>query len=1617
MFNPIEASKAIKDEFISYISTLFHISDKEYEKIFLEELQKEGTITKGPYLELNDSYKKGASLAKLIESNEISPLFNDLEGNLPDKDKELQLNRELFLHQEEAIKKVNNNHNLIVTTGTGSGKTECFIIPIINELLREKEANRLSPGVRAILIYPMNALANDQMKRLRKLLKNYPDITFGVYNGDTEHNEKDGINKYINTFGEKPLSNEILSRETMHKTPPHILVTNYSMLEYMLLRPKDGIVFSGATLRFLVLDEAHTYRGAKGIEISLLLNRLKARINNSDKVLHILTSATLGDKSSNNDIVTFAKSLCNTDFYIDDIIRSETIAPTYCEEAMDIPLPLFDELANPKLPLNQIIEKYNLKIEDGQSDNEFLYDLCCKSTIYRKLREIVNKPMVISDITKELNQFYKISEQDIINIISIAVKASNNSIALVKARYHLFAKALEGAYITLSPKKQLFLTRNTYYKDENDVNWKVFECACCDDCGKLAIFGREIKGKLEFANNSLYSDNMPDYYLINSDDNDYLDDDEFENQKDENSIGDNDYVLCPKCGAIIHKSREFEINCKCKNRNLVKLTKLNKVEKNREVKCSNCGSGRFMPFYLGYDAATAVLGTTLYEQIPEKETILKSSKTEKKTSGNIFTKFRQSKERVEQIEKSKQFLAFSDSRSEAAYFASYMEKSYQEFLRRRGIWHVVEKYRSDMAKNPLDIKEFVDKLKAYFCYNRTFAEPNDDGNKNLTSVSEKNAWIAVLNEMVNARRGNSLSSLGIIKFHFKGNKYGIMNEVAKEKNKKTEDIISLFDLLVLDIIYNGIIESEEPDCLTDDDREYIYYTAKRKYIKKCKNTVTDKNNTSVIGWLPSSYNNGNIRKNNRLKRVMSSLNLNEKEAKELLENYWDGLLIDKLTPTSNEKFYITTDKFEISAVLEPNLWICDKCGKITSFNCLDKCSVVNCNGKLIPITQKEIIDKNHYARLYQSSLMKPLHIKEHTAQLGRDEQKNYQEMFKDNKLNALSCSTTFEMGVDLGDLETIYLRNVPPSPANYVQRAGRAGRRLNSAAFALTYAKMSSHDYTYYNNPEDMITGKIGVPLFEITNEKIVRRHIFAVAFSKFFSENEDVYNGDNADIFLNGKGYERFCDYLNSKPEDLKSLLEKSIPCSLHNKMGIEDYSWINKLIGDKEILKVAVDDFRQTIQYYEKEIKELQNNGELEKAGKLLKILKNFRRNQSDGKGENKLIEDFLVRNNVLPKYGFPVDTVELYQNINSITNDDNVKKLSLNRDLQIAIYEYAPNAQVVADGKLYTSRYIKKLISKTGQGWEESYIAECRNGECKTWNYRNKMPNNERCISCNSLIEDKYWKKAIEPRKGFVAEPESKDCPMHKPDRTYRSDDFYIGSTPKEILEHKIFVTEFDTEIELESSKNDSLMVICSDDFYVCGNCGYSESRSQIRESKENFNSNERSIERKHKDPWGKDCKNNSLKKYKLCHVFRTDVVKIIFDDGYAGDYKTMLSVMYALLEALSSALNIERNDIKGCLHRITYKNRFIYSIILYDAVAGGAGHVRRLITDSGDKFTKVVQKAIEITKYCDCSPSCYNCLRNYYNQRVHDDLDRKLAYSFLSKFSGKIKKVKNKDNLDI
>ena len=336
MFDPIRASEEIKSSYIDYITTSFDMADADYALALKRALKQEGQVARGPYLDIGGSFESGHTLRELMESGDACRLFAELEP-IPEKDRELKLDRPLYLHQEKSLKKASKGQSLVVTTGTGSGKTESFLIPVLHHILCEAERGELDSGVRAIIIYPMNALANDQIKRLRALLKNYPAIRFGIYNGNTPHKKSEALSEYHKTHKDAngapvdPLPNELISREEMQEGPPHILITNYSMLEYMMLRPKDDRVFSGAKLKYIVLDEAHIYKGATGMETSLLMRRLRARISEPDAVQYILTSATLGGPDADSEIVSFAEKLTGVPFSADGIIRSTEKQPQMIE--------------------------------------------------------------------------------------------------------------------------------------------------------------------------------------------------------------------------------------------------------------------------------------------------------------------------------------------------------------------------------------------------------------------------------------------------------------------------------------------------------------------------------------------------------------------------------------------------------------------------------------------------------------------------------------------------------------------------------------------------------------------------------------------------------------------------------------------------------------------------------------------------------------------------------------------------------------------------------------------------------------------------------------------------------------------------------------------------------------------------------------------------------------------------------------------------------------------------------------------------------------------------------------------------------------------------------------
>lgn len=1581
MFNPAKTAEEIKKAYIGYISTTFHFRRHDLQERLVAELYK--TVSKGPFVEIKDSFKSGKCIDELIEDGILSPLYRQLEKDKPYKAK-LPLHRPLYFHQEVAVRKITAGKNVVVSTGTGSGKTNCFLIPIINELLREKENGTLNDGVRAIFIYPMNALANDQIKGLREILMAYPDIRFGVYNGGTQDDETAAIRLYKSMFeNEKhpelrnPLPNEEISRDMMKKHPPHILFTNYAMLEYMLFRPGDDNIFSNSKFKFVVLDEAHVYTGATGIETSFLMGRLKGRINDGASPQFILTSATLGDgtPSGNEKVAEFAERLTGCHFDTDDIVNGFRDKSIKSDCVKEYPVQLFADLYDEHNFFDEVLSKYDIDISYAQErEPEILYDIISSSALYHKMRK-VGHLVRLDELAKTLD----ITQYEVVTFIALCAKARREDKPLVDIRYHFFLKALDGCYLALDHPQSLSMIRQDQYQVSFGKYEKMFEIAVCDDCGEIAIVGKIENGKLVRANDS----DERIFFQV------HFCDDAYESESD--STGESGYFLCKKCGAIIAADEVHNKWCTCDDTSKIKLTRLTKD------KCLNC-DGTLRQFKLGYDAATGVLATALYEQIPEY-TFVKEEDSPHQNSANIF--FQGTERNKKQVATGSQFLIFSDSRQGAAKFACFLEEMYKQFLRRRGIWKVIGENEQKYSKG-LTVSDFVGLLQNYFSTTQLFRTSNFIRDADSAIANDKNAWIAVLDELYNCNRDTSLVSLGMMSFEYLGNSQRIVDVVAQNYHISHNDAKNYLEYLMSEIVRTGAILPDSASDIHDEDREYLFFTPHQKVVTKTKNDVF---NSSP--FLPTIRRLVSGKKtyyhSNKLLTTKRILKVDDDGAMNFLGQYWQYLTSDvggneyRLQSTAGGGYLLPAKYFRVHFGKNAVLWKCKKCGKVTQYNMGGTCNHNGCCGELERIDSVKMASNNYYAKLYECGKITPLFVKEHTAQLAKNDALDYQQQFIRKEINALSCSTTFEMGVDVGDLETVFLRNIPPLASNYAQRVGRAGRSIDAAAFALTYARLSSHDFTFFDKPENMINGRIYPPNFSLDNEKILKRHVYAIALSAFLNSHSDMYDHNSAKAFINEKGYKDFIKWLESKPETLTVLIRKSLPdvnLALRQKY-VDSYEWLNDFCGENGIFTRLINEFEANVSYLKKEC----DKARKEQDDRSLIALNNRLR-----KYENNELIDFLVRGNILPKYGFPVDSVELTQNIAS----DNLKSLNLSRDLAVAIAEYAPSSEIVADGRLYTSRYIRKPVVNHSEmnDFDICYLATCP--DCGNVNF-SEMPigkNGWECVVCGKKLQKLHFHPSIEPRSGFITEEEVKKVPLHAQERKYKTEAIYIGDKNAKVID------QFDYDvngigIHISSTTNDSLVVKSTNEFYVCSKCGYSiaSDESVLLRDYSDYRPGAVFLEdakRRHRHPFGKGlCTSTSLRKYGLHHEFKTDVAKIIFDCN-TNDYPTMLSVMYAILNAFSQELDIERRDIKGCLTYKVRDGRMEHCIIIYDSVPGGAGHSRRIVTEDGAILRNVIQRAYDTLRTCQCEPSCYRCLRSYENQRVHEILNRDKALEFLKSF---------------
>lgn len=630
--NPRTTTEKIKADYRSYVASILTVRDREISQLAKEEV-KHASFVKGPFLEITLPFKDGKTLKELAQAGIISKEFSKMGKNVHYDDWKLRI------HQQRALEHIiNDDRNMVVSTGTGSGKTECYLYPIFNEIMREKEAGILDAGVRALLIFPMNALANDQQKKLRKLLADYPDITFGRYTGETKHaklkekpedaeirlhQEYDIQHQDDFDIGlRKSIPNELMCREYMAKNPPHILLTNYAMLEYMLLRPDTAPFFDTEKAKywkFIVIDEAHTYKGAVGTEIAFLLRRLKERIQHhrSESFRCIATSATLGSERGKAALAKFASQLFGEPFYETDIITTERQKRIPSNNAQDFSFQDYKR-----------IKKDSLKLKEGERGTFLYNELVSDSRLFKLYDVLSEKPKDIIEVANFVFSDVEdntLREQALIDLIELAAaaKKSEYESALLPARYHLFVKSLEGMFVEYYPRKRVFLDRKEKIRDGSG-EYSVFEMANCQKCGQEYILGKTIiKDNKSFLVQTSSMEKPEFYFLSDTDIDEVFDeDDDLDEHSNFSSLGK--YKLCLSCGRISEFSEKTDYSC-CKsndNKKIVTVFNLKYSGKGKESNCCPaCGAtreGLIKRFLTANQPATFAVGKSLYDAIPPR---------------------------------------------------------------------------------------------------------------------------------------------------------------------------------------------------------------------------------------------------------------------------------------------------------------------------------------------------------------------------------------------------------------------------------------------------------------------------------------------------------------------------------------------------------------------------------------------------------------------------------------------------------------------------------------------------------------------------------------------------------------------------------------------------------------------------------------------------------------------------------------------------------------------------------------------------------------------------------------------------------------------------------------
>lgn len=1565
-------------DFSEYIHSFLKIRRPVISGYIQKELD-EGALWPEPLVQLNPSFEPGKLVDELVENGTLEARCGEIFRRDKSEHNPSGKPLRLFQHQQQAIDRAQAGKNYVLTTGTGSGKSLSYILPIVDAVLKEGSGK----GIRAVIVYPMNALANSQVGELEKYLGENPSVSFARYTGQETQEQRDQITA----------------------SPPDILLTNYMMLELILSRPLEKqLVEAMSSLQFVVLDELHTYRGRQGADVALLVRRLRER-SGSTRIQYIGTSATMATEGMaaqrRQAVSEVATRLFGAVVAPEDVIGEslQAISP-----AGPITLPTLLDSISADVPITReaflshpLTSWLEANIGLGKDDED--------SLIRAQPRPLQGPEGVASLLASALDipelQAASAIEKHLLSALHVDPDPRTGARPFV-FRLHQFFSPGTGIFSTLDESEHRFLSLDGQKSDPSNPDHLLFSLAFCRSCGQhyYLVFKQQDESGIERVVPRAFTENPTDELSIKG----FL-------YVPENGQFPNPEELIPEDWFEEHRGMR---RIKRSRENYVPQS----VSVGRDGRFGGSLSAWFLraPFCLCVNPECAVSYSPRESDITKLSVLGLQGRSTATTTLSLST-LAFLRESLEIEPSARKLLAFTDNRQDASLQAGHLNDFVEVGLLRAAIYAAAltageEGMTHDAialcVENQLNLAQ-----EDYAEQSATLPRQVEQRRRALRDV----LGYRIYRDLRRGWRINApnLEQVGLLKIDYpdlgivcgEESRWQGCHEYLLSASPETREKICMellermrkklaihVDFLKGDyqeqIKRNSATLLKTPWALSGDESQkmevatYAWVRSGQSSDERSDLFLTPRSALGVYLRQPSTFGPG-----------VAKLNLDEtqKLLEDLVRVLEDAAFIREVSPTNGLSAYqLNADVF---------VWVANT------------------------EAQTESRMKNRFfERFYRERAvhLKGIYAREHTAQVPAAQREEREQDFRAGKLPVMYCSPTMELGVDIKDLNVVNLRNVPPTPANYAQRSGRAGRS-GQPALVYTYCTSGSpHDQYYFRRQEQMVSGAVAPPRLDVANEDLVRAHVHAIWLGE-------------ADIFLETSLAEKVLDVQGDEPtlelrEEIRHALANTAvrdrACTRARKM-LDDIQtelaatswhtdrWLDDTIGQIPLSFDRACDrwrnlYRSALEQAKAQDRIIRDATTQRDAREQAKRLRGeaeqqmtLLRDASSATLSDFYVYRYLASEGFLPGYNFPRLPLSAYLPAQRGKSDD-----FLSRPRFLAISEFGPGAVVYHEG----SRYLVDRILTPASG---------RSDDGRMGTISIKL-----CTDCGYLHSGAGVMTAnICERCSSALTPEAEISELFRMEAVHLRRRDRITCDEEERMRQGY---ELRTGVQFagQSGALQSVRADVSSSDGTLATMTYAQAATIWRINVGWNRRRRREILGYQLDTdtgrWLSETGANALMEEDEGEVRAQRaqrVVPFVEDRRNALIFEPKMALTTAQVAGLQAALKaaiqavFQLEDSELAVEPLPSAD-VRQSILFYESAEGGAGVLRRLV-DEPAALKTVVRKALELCHFdpdtledrkrsararVDCSTACYDCLMSYGNQRDHLLVDRRTLVELLS-----------------